>query len=247
MMINIHKQGIYAQGITAFSVYEEAYNKKVSKMIENRNNNKNSIDICVERSSWIIDYLDLLIEKLIGMRVNVSLSCSHYHRSEFKNRVLLGYTKIIEKEYLNTDTNWMVVHESDLPEGKGWSPMTWQVIEGRNRIIGTLFSPNEKVDDGKILSKASIEVDDIKNVDEMRRYQIKLTAKLILIYFNILPKEEIQKDENKKVSMYRRRCKDDSYIELSQKEQNLLKTIDNIKYPLWTKVNGVETKLIIEQ
>jgi methionyl-tRNA formyltransferase len=31
------------------------------------------------------------------------------------------------------------VHESALPQGQGWSPMTWQILEGASPIPVTLI------------------------------------------------------------------------------------------------------------
>ena len=41
---------------------------------------------------------------------------------------LLGCEKKFNALHLNTHN--LVVHESDLPFGKGMSPFTWQVVEG---------------------------------------------------------------------------------------------------------------------
>ena len=30
--------------------------------------------------------------------------------------------------------NNIVVHASDLPKGRGFSPMSWQILEGKNKI-----------------------------------------------------------------------------------------------------------------
>ena len=44
--------------------------------------------------------------------------------------------------------NNLVIHASDLPQGKGWSPMPWQIAEGRNDIVFTLFEAVAGVDAG---------------------------------------------------------------------------------------------------
>jgi len=46
----------------------------------------------------------------------------------------LSYGKIVSKDMLSRFKHNLVVHESDLPQGKGWSPLTWQILEGKNRI-----------------------------------------------------------------------------------------------------------------
>ncbi|WP_253489886.1 hypothetical protein [Methanocalculus alkaliphilus] len=51
----------------------------------------------------------------------------------------LSYGKIINATLLSRHSNNLVVHASDLPRGRGWSPMTWKIIEGENDIPVTLF------------------------------------------------------------------------------------------------------------
>jgi methionyl-tRNA formyltransferase len=51
----------------------------------------------------------------------------------------------------------LVLHESDLPGSKGWSALTWQILEGNNRISVTLFEVAEKVDSGVIYAQEWLE------------------------------------------------------------------------------------------
>ena len=43
----------------------------------------------------------------------------------------LSYEKIVTKKTLEKYKNNLVVHASDLPKGKGWSPMSWQISRGK--------------------------------------------------------------------------------------------------------------------
>ena len=75
-----------------------------------------------------------------------------------------------EKKFnkLNLNKYNLVVHESDLPEGKGWSPLTWQVIEGKRNIPITLFEANSLIDSGNIeifLIGKNLNMDYIENLE----------------------------------------------------------------------------------
>lgn len=65
----------------------------------------------------------------------------------------LSCSQIVPSSILGNFAHNLVVHESDLPQGKGWSPLTWQILEGCNRIPVTLFEAVEKVDSGDIYLK----------------------------------------------------------------------------------------------
>lgn len=44
----------------------------------------------------------------------------------------------------------LVLHASDLPRGRGWSPHIWTVLEGQNEITVTLLEASDPVDTGAI-------------------------------------------------------------------------------------------------
>jgi len=47
----------------------------------------------------------------------------------------------------------LVVHESDLPRGKGFAPVKWQILDGKKEIPVCLLETTEQVDSGDILGK----------------------------------------------------------------------------------------------
>ena len=103
-------------------------------------------------NSWIIPYVIKLKEKIIK-KFNFPVKLIYKHEDVIKGEVLclLSCEKIFKN--LNYNDYNLVIHESDLPSGKGWSPLTWQVLEGKNEIPVTLFEAAESVDAGKIYAK----------------------------------------------------------------------------------------------
>ena len=57
---------------------------------------------------------------------------------------------MLNSEQLSLHGYNLVVHESALPKGQGWSPMTWQILEGLNIIPVTLFEAVADLDAGPI-------------------------------------------------------------------------------------------------
>ena len=45
--------------------------------------------------------------------------------------ICLSYSKLLSEKDLSKFKNVLVVHESELPKGKGWSPLSWQILEGK--------------------------------------------------------------------------------------------------------------------
>src|SRR5699024_7115397 len=86
-----------------------------------------SIAVCSDRDSWMNASIPGLLLKLLA----AGHRCIWSHDAALLPPAdlcfYLSYGKIVNREILNKYTHNLVVHASDLPEGKGWSPLTWQI------------------------------------------------------------------------------------------------------------------------
>src|SRR5688500_10281039 len=97
------------------------------------------ITILSDADSWKNAHLPILVQKLRKQG----------HRTHWIHRIdripggdllfSLGFTKIIPPASLAKTTHNLVIHESALPHGRGLSPLSWQILEGRKKITLTLF------------------------------------------------------------------------------------------------------------
>jgi methionyl-tRNA formyltransferase len=143
----------------------------------------------------------------------------------------------------------LVVHESDLPKGKGWSPLTWQIIEGRNRIPITLFEAADRVDSGPIYAQHWIEFEGHELIDELRSAQAAATLKLCRWFIDAYPASAAQAQPQQGTeSVYPRRRPADSQLDpdLSIAQQfNQLRVVDNERYPAFFDWRGQRYRLSI--
>ena len=153
---------------------------------------------------------------------------------------MLSYFKILPPSFLRKNKHNLVVHESNLPKGKGWSPLTWQILEGSNEIPIVLFEATKDVDSGDIYLKDVIKLNGYELIDEIREKQATKTKELVLkfleLYPNVLPLKQKGKE-----TFYRRRTPEDSKLKIdkSLKEQfSLLRVVDNDKYPAFFVYKG---------
>ena len=51
----------------------------------------------------------------------------------------LGCTRIASPKVLSKNSFNIVVHASDLPKGRGFSPLKWQILEGKNIMDAASF------------------------------------------------------------------------------------------------------------
>lgn len=195
--------------------------------------------------SWAVPYGKRLQDQLRGKGFDCRLI--HEHGNVKKGDILFLFSceKLFKKLKLNRHN--LVVHESELPKGKGWSPLTWQILEGEKKIPLTLFEATEKVDAGEIYSKKYIELDGTELIDEIKRLQGEATINLIMEFVEKYPNIKGKPQEGKE-SFYPKRTPEHSKLSIEKSLQdqfNLLRVCDNERYPAYFEINGAKYYLKI--
>ena len=98
--------------------------------------------------------------------------------------LLLSCGRLLSAEQLALHRHNLVVHESALPQGQGWSLMTWQILEGASSIPITLFEATADVDAGHIYLQQHISLQGHELVGEWRALQALATLDLCLAWFD---------------------------------------------------------------
>ncbi len=155
---------------------------------------------------------------------------------------LLSCTRIIEKEYLTKNINNIIIHASDLPEGKGFSPLQWQILEGKNEIVLTLFEAVAEIDAGPFYIKDKISFAGNELIYELHSIMgnkiIEMSLLFIEHYQRLIP--QIQEGIE---SFYRKRTIKDDEINpnLTIKQLfNHFRIADNVNFPLWFRLYDKE-------
>lgn len=129
----------------------------------------------------------------------------------------------------------LVLHASDLPSGRGWSPHVWDISEGSDHITLSLLEAEDVIDSGKIWKKLRIDVPKHALWDEINH--ILFVAEMALVDFAVDAFDSIEpRDQDLFVSpSYRRkRTAEDSRIdpERSIAEQfDLIRICDPDRFP----------------
>ena len=164
--------------------------------------------------------------------------------------LLLSCGRLLNTEELAMHRHNLVVHESDLPRGQGWSPLTWQILEGASSIPISLFEAVADLDAGPIHLQTSINLNGTELVNEWRQLQAEATINLCLQwldnYQDLINSAHPQTGEP---SHYRRRRPADSRLdpERTLAEQfDLLRVVDNDRYPAFFDWRGRRYGLLIQ-
>ena len=84
-------------------------------------------------------YIPLLAQEAFNLGYSIRWVHDHQQLAPGDVCFLLSYGRIVSEEWLALHRHNLVVHASALPKGKGWSPMSWQILEGASTIPITLF------------------------------------------------------------------------------------------------------------
>lgn len=211
-------------------------------------NHVKTITILVDNHSWILPYAQQLVTEL-----SVNYQCLLVRNAQDVPQgnicFLLGCTQIVSDDILARNQHNLVVHESDLPQGRGFAPMSWQILSGESSIFVCLLEAKKEVDSGKIWLTDTIELNGTELHDEWRAKQgvvtLKLAKKFIDDFEKLNPTEQTGD-----TSFYPRRTPKDSKLDINKslnEQFNLLRVASNKDYPAFFIKDGVRYKLEISK
>jgi len=199
--------------------------------------------------SWIKPYVIELINLLKKKGYPVSL-IQHYREIKPGDiAIFLSCNRIVPKKILSLNKHNLILHESAVPEGKGWSPLTWQILEGKNKIPISLFEADEKVDSGQIYFQDTMIFDGSELLEEIHDIQGRKTIDLCLKFIDSYP-EVVGKAQEGAETFYPRRYPENSEIDVNQSIAELFNTFrvaDNDRYPIFFNHKGYKYILKIEK
>jgi UDP-2,4-diacetamido-2,4,6-trideoxy-beta-L-altropyranose hydrolase len=209
------------------------------------------ITICSDSQSW----LNSRAAQLILSMLSASHEVSWVHAAEDAPGgdlcFYLSYSRISNQSILAKYTHNLVVHESALPQGRGWAPMSWQILEGKSDIPITLFEAVNDVDAGPIYLQEIVHLNGSELHDEWRSLQADSTLRLCRYFYENYPAVVLQaRPQDGKPSTYPRRRSTDSCLDIDEtiKDQfDLLRVVNNDKYPAFFDLDNNRFILRIEK
>jgi len=198
------------------------------------------VSVVVDNPSWIIPYAKELVG-LLNDNGDKAVFCQSYDQIEEGGVAFyLGCIKVTPKIYLEKNYYNLAVHESELPKGKGFAPLSWQILRGKNVIPICLLEAAEKVDSGAVIYRDVMNFKGNELNNEIRHIQGVKTIELCSRFMNEknIPQGVSQQGDE---SCYERRRPEDSRLNIDQtlRDQfNLLRIVDNENYPAFFDLNG---------
>jgi methionyl-tRNA formyltransferase len=144
----------------------------------------------------------------------------------------------------------LVLHASDLPKGRGWSPHIWQILENKNEIVVSLLEAENEIDSGRIWQQATVMLDGHELYDEIN--EKLFDAELALMDFAVENFGAVSPAAQKDIppSYYRKRTPEDSRVdpaETVEQNFNLLRVSDPDRFPAYFDHLGQRYKIKVEK
>ena len=208
----------------------------------------NSVTLVCEKDSWLFPYAVSLQKKLFEKDVDAKLVHDYSRIQTGEAAFFLGCTKFCPKELLCRSQYNLVVHESELPKGRGYAPISWTVLGGKNEIIFSLIEADENIDSGKIYYQLKIQMQGNELCAEIRELQGNKTIELCLDFI-LNGRIQDAKEQKGEATYFRRRTSVDSELDVNKTladQFDLLRIVDNERYPAFFKYKNRLYRLKIE-
>lgn len=206
--------------------------------------------LCTDAAHPVNQHLDAWISR-IRRRHTIDLVRSRSELSEGDFLFLVSCSEIIKSEHRANYRHTLVLHASDLPNGRGWSPHVWEIVNGGDTITLSLLEAEDKVDTGRIWLQCEIPIEktalwyDVNN--RVFEAEIRLMNEAIEKYEQVQPYPQ---NPHIEPTYHRKRTLLDSKLDPCQSiadQFNLIRMCDPDRYPAWFELHGQKYKLILEK
>ena len=144
----------------------------------------------------------------------------------------------------------LVLHASDLPKGRGWSPYVWAILAGASQITVSLLEASEPVDSGAIWLKTQFTLEGHELLPEINaklfEAELSLMTKAVEQFESIQPNPQLGDPG----AYMAKRSPADSRIDPNKsvaEQFDLLRVADSARFPAFFDFRGQRYVIRIEK
>lgn len=207
--------------------------------------------VCSDPAHPVMPYLERWREQRssAGLRVRiVSRLADLDEQGDFL--FLISCHEIVSAALRERFSHVLVIHASDLPKGRGWSPLIWQVLEGKREVTVTLLAAAERVDAGAIWAKRRIRIEGHETLSEINPRLFDCELQLMNYALECDDVVEPQPQEEHGATYYPKRRPEDSRLDPNRtiaEQFDLLRVADSERYPCFFDHRGHRYTLVLEK
>jgi methionyl-tRNA formyltransferase len=196
--------------------------------------------------------INAYINKWVEKNKSHQISVIHSRKELISGEILflISCSEIISKLEREKFKKTLVVHASDLPYGRGWSPHVWEIINGATDITLSLLEAEDKVDAGDIWKKVNVSIPKTTLFDEINELIFNSELELMdfaIENYNII---EPKKQPNIDSVCWPKRSPKDSMIDINQtifEQFDLIRVCDPQRFPAYFYKDGIRFNIAIEK
>lgn len=207
------------------------------------------VTIVTDSRGWFDPFADALEQRLTDAGDTVSRALSQAEIREGDVAFYLSCTQIAKPETMALHALNVVVHASDLPKDRGFSPIVWSILEGASEIVVSAIEMTEKADEGDILLQRRLRFDGHELNTELRD---DLGRMVCTICEDLMAQESppVGRPQVGEPTWRRRRGPEDSALDPNKtiaEQFDLLRVVDNDRYPAFFDHRGTRYILKISK
>ena len=159
-----------------------------------------------------------------------------------------GVYSIIPEEVLIKPTYGFIgIHETPLPEGKGWAPIQWTVLNKRKHLTITLYKLASRADNGKIINQVNKPIFTYDTLYTLNKKREEGISECFEIFIEEMKSGFIVlREQSGKPSYHKKRTKENSELNPDIPLKDLwdeIRICDNENYPAFFVIG--DTKIIL--
>lgn len=204
------------------------------------NANSRIINVVTDNDGWQLKHSADLVDRLAALGHRATLVTDYGKVTAGDMAFYLGCLRLTPPDVLARNAHNLVVHASDLPEGRGFSPLTWMILEGKNDIPVCLIEAADGPDSGPIYYKEWISFEGHELIDQLRDRLAAKSMELCLRFACASPLPTPRPQVGTPTA-YPRRRPADSAIDPTEPISavfNQLRVADNDAYPAFFQLHG---------
>ena len=163
---------------------------------------------------------------------------------------LISCHNIISKSDREKFSKTLLIHASDLPYGRGWSPYIWDIINGESNITLSLLEADDKVDSGDIWKKISVNIPKTFLFDEIQNSIFNAELDLMNFAIENFNTVNIKKQPDIDVDSWPKRSPKDSEVDINQsilEQFDLIRVCDPKRLPAYFYKDGIRFNILLEK
>jgi|TARA_B110000037_G_scaffold188986_1_gene220843 methionyl-tRNA formyltransferase len=202
-----------------------------------------------KKNTWIEKYIlrnkFYEISKKYDLKIKYKININEKAEMLF----LLGYTSKFKTSKYKKIKNFFLVHESNLPIGRGWSPVKYQLLANKSKIKCCLISCEDPIDSGDIYETGTLNIDKTDLYDDIKIKQYKVTINLITRLIKKYPNIKSKKQKGK-ATWYKKLSSDDDKLNFNESissQFNKIRSTDYHNYQNYFFINNKKFYLRISK